>query len=226
MALFNGKACFSPRVPPTVQREWVQNGGQIASVKHEDAHATHVFCDGSDDPWFCSLYKRSMAIFHWSWISAVVRAQFRLPISSYLIDADDLFHDDTLAYSHDSEGFQPEGDSQTGFGDPHAAAGWSPMERYSKNGEESFEVIRWPHRDVLPAPDGVAEGDVSFEGKTLVLDDPSSMIHSLPTSGMSVSEALEALKSVSVDGVVQFLPGTVHMGKEFRCSYAREFLRG
>ena len=30
----------------------VENGGMIASVRCEDAHATHVFCDGSDDPWF------------------------------------------------------------------------------------------------------------------------------------------------------------------------------
>ncbi|RPD71333.1 hypothetical protein L226DRAFT_468862 [Lentinus tigrinus ALCF2SS1-7] len=164
-------ACFSPRVPPTVQREWVQNGGQIASVKHEDAHATHVFCDGSDDPWFCRLVQHSTnsQIFHWSWISAVVRAQFRLPISSYLIDV-----------------------TTQKVSSRKATARRCPM-------------------SLMPSR---------------LRDDPSSMIHSLPTSGMSVSEALEALKSVSVDGVVQFLPGTVHMGKEFRCSYAREFLRG
>ena len=37
---------------------------------------------------------------------------------------------------------------------------------------------------------------------------------------MSINGALEALDDISVDGVVQFLPGTMHMGKEFRCSYA------
>ncbi|TFK85705.1 hypothetical protein K466DRAFT_525425 [Polyporus arcularius HHB13444] len=205
MPLFVGSACFSPRVPSVVRREWTENGGEVAKLHREDIHATHVFCDGSDDPWFRNLYSRSIAVFHWSWVSEVVRAQFRLPISSYLIE--DHPYDAVSAYMN--SGWQDlllvEDDSGTRLGSPDVASDWSGKEHDSERGE------------TIPKA-GHLLGDVSMEGDTLVLDD---VFNSGAAGAIAVSDALRALDNVSVGGVVQFIPGIIHMGKEFRCSYAR-----
>ncbi|KAI1787721.1 hypothetical protein LXA43DRAFT_1163284, partial [Ganoderma leucocontextum] len=84
--LFSGNACFSPRVPAAVQKEWVHYGGNVATLQSHKPCPTYIFCDGEEDPWFARLFQRSMAIFHWTWISAVVAARFRLPISTYVLD--------------------------------------------------------------------------------------------------------------------------------------------
>ena len=55
---------------------------------------------------------------------------------------------------------------------------------------------------------------------SLSRDSPPYRLLSASDGAMSINGALEALDDISVDGVVQFLPGTMHMGKEFRCSYA------
>ncbi|RDX41927.1 hypothetical protein OH76DRAFT_175646 [Lentinus brumalis] len=202
MSLFVGSACFSPRVPSAVRREWVANGGKVASTQREDVHATHIFCDGSDDPWFRNLYRRSIAVFHWSWVSEVVRAQFRLPIYSYLIE--DRPHTGVCAYMDD--GWQDpvfvEDDSGTRLGSPDVE---SESSHHSKRGGN---MLKAAHYLV----------DVSMEGETLVLDD---IFNSGAAGAIAVSDALRALDHVSIDGVVQFIPGTIHMGKEFRCSYAQ-----
>ncbi|KAH9857412.1 hypothetical protein C2E23DRAFT_272431 [Lenzites betulinus] len=86
MGLFIGQAWFSPRVPTAALKAWASNGGSIAHAQISGTQATYLFCDGNDDPWFCELYQRSMAIFHWLWIPTVVNAQFRVSISAYAID--------------------------------------------------------------------------------------------------------------------------------------------
>ncbi|KAI8974161.1 hypothetical protein BD414DRAFT_498326 [Trametes punicea] len=86
MSLFSGQAWFSPRVPVSIRKAWIINGGAIAGPRPDATQAMYVFCDGRDDPWFRKLYQRSIAVFHWLWISAVVNARFRVPISAYAID--------------------------------------------------------------------------------------------------------------------------------------------
>lgn len=41
------------------------------------------------------------------------------------------------------------------------------------------------------------------------------------TPVISVSDALTALREVSTEGAVQFLPGTIHRGKNFSCCFVR-----
>ncbi|KAI0628901.1 hypothetical protein C8Q77DRAFT_347340 [Trametes polyzona] len=86
MGLFSGRAWFSPRVPLDVKKAWTIHGGSVAGGHGDDMQKAYLFCDGVNDPWFQKLCKRSMVIFHWLWIPAVVDARFRLPIAAYAID--------------------------------------------------------------------------------------------------------------------------------------------
>ncbi|TBU29237.1 hypothetical protein BD311DRAFT_661636, partial [Dichomitus squalens] len=169
LELFSGNACFSPRVPIMAKKEWVHNGGKLAFPQSGATGATYVFCDGEDDPWFLKLYQRSIAVFHWAWISAVVAAQFRLPISAYVIDDLRL-----MVRSRQARTGRPLKTSEVieRFQDEYEHKGAPPMRRLAATG------------------------------------------------AIPVSEALDALRHVSTAKAVQFVPGTVHRGKEFQCWYA------
>ncbi|KAM5531288.1 hypothetical protein V8D89_015043, partial [Ganoderma adspersum] len=242
MDLFSGNACFSPRVPPAVQKEWVQYGGNVANLQADKTCATYVFCDGEDDPWFGRLFQRSMAIFHWGWISAVVAAQFRLRISAYVLDGHSSA---SMRPAHTTEdGDLDEDADRTLLSTPPRDSAHAHI--LSPSAISKSESINLPVRDCpeidlravsrsRQASTRPRRGPISFQGqlheadeiheeRTLVLrhedhvEDAFRLLAS-PSGVISVSDALEALQHVSTENTAQFTPGTTHLGKEFRCWY-------
>ncbi|KAI0806644.1 hypothetical protein C8Q74DRAFT_4461 [Fomes fomentarius] len=229
MDLFAGNACFSPQVPPSVQRQWVAHGGDVARLEPDSTDAIYVFCDGHGDPWFYRFYQRSMAIFHWSWIPAVIQVGFRLPISPYIIE-------------------EPSEDDVHSI-DPRIEEGSNPGSSNSRNDAYGSDADCLRNRVIeldLRAIDNARRVTKShtrlfsvqpldLEDATLVWDREASGSEGLDTSQdlsslsgfsgtpvISVSDALKALREVSTEGAVQFLPGTSHGDRTFSCCFVRE----
>ncbi|KAI0355247.1 hypothetical protein OH77DRAFT_1425317 [Trametes cingulata] len=271
MSLFTGRAWFSPGVPVSVRKAWATHGGSVAGVHAEDeAQATYLFCDGNDDPWFAKLYQRSVAVFHWLWISAVVNARFRVPISAYAIDAttDPGEADFSVpAYmriqspktptSHMHMHKHPKQLHQV-LGAMHTRSvrirlSVSP-ERVDDDLSEPGSPIPKTRREKQSTPfvdlrslQMTRKASHRRRSKTVRLlassnteqreqqtlpsrtqeDAPTfSALVSAAASGLSVkpisvSAALDALAAVSTEHATQFVPGTLHLGKEFRCFYVQ-----
>ncbi|KAI0737404.1 hypothetical protein C8Q80DRAFT_321036 [Daedaleopsis nitida] len=255
MDLFSGYACFSPDIPDVVKDSWVKYGGSIASLPSENSSAHYIFCDGTDDPWLNRFYERSMAVFHWSWITAAVQAQFRIPISSYILG-------EFLARAASSVGNLSWTEPRTGS--LHSCAQHKVRQSCSEDSDlalvedclkigrkydalegDTYDqgITRW--MDGVPEPDSpnmkpteptvdprlvlhdveditlVWEGDHSGDIKALL--GSTAFVSDVSRSGVaavSVSDALRCLRDVSTDGAVQFIPGTIHLGKEFQCWFA------
>ncbi|PIL33303.1 hypothetical protein GSI_04753 [Ganoderma sinense ZZ0214-1] len=247
MDLFSGNACFSPRVPAEVQKEWVQNGGSVANIHADKTCATYIFCDGEDDPWFSRLFQRSMAIFHWSWISAVVAAQFRLPISAYVLDGYSSAPPKPIRISEDEGDPHEDADRtllSTPLRDLHAHTTLSPS---AKSKSESVDIFarNCPEIDLRVvsrtrlgrgltlsrrqlAPLRSQDESDELHERTLVhrtshedVDNVKDAFSALASSSgvISVSDALEALQHISTEKAAQFTPGTTYLDKEFRCWY-------
>ncbi|TBU44945.1 hypothetical protein BD309DRAFT_957278 [Dichomitus squalens] len=230
LELFSGNACFSPRVPIMAKKEWVHNGGKIAFPQSGATGATYVFCDGEDDPWFLKLYQRSIAVFHWAWISAVVAARFRLPISAYVIDG---YSTEPVRPAYSQSGDPEEDLDRTLLSTPplnaHIVSPSAKSEPY-----ESKSVTP-PCGDVCPVVDLrlMVRSRQARTGRPLKTSEvierfqdeyehkgAPPMRRLAATGAIPVSEALDALRHVSTAKAVQFVPGTVHRGKEFQCWYA------
>ncbi|KAJ7281469.1 hypothetical protein C8J57DRAFT_1500169 [Mycena rebaudengoi] len=108
--LFDGTACFSPSVHPSLRSAWVKHGGLLTHTKTDFLRANFFFCAGPDDPWLkeCvqpNLQIQSLAWFnylhrwlgcspclsvrHAQWIAKSVAERFLVPVSKYLLG--DLF---------------------------------------------------------------------------------------------------------------------------------------
>ncbi|OSC96849.1 hypothetical protein PYCCODRAFT_1217796 [Trametes coccinea BRFM310] len=258
MALFDGQAWFSPRVPARVRYIWTSNGGSCAGPQLSAMRATYVFCDGIDDPWFHKLYERSFAVFHWLWISAVADAQFRVPISKYTIDGFEELS--PPAYSQ----FSPHRTDLEGQEySQNTPKGWTCESKLSsKPLPDTRRCVTRPlseeeSKDV-PSPSPVAQRSrvrstpfvdlrrrsskstrsrairiqpleyaaMSSKSQSRQVGPPGALkarssdaFHDTVHQAIPVSVALESLSSISVDSVTQFVPGSVHLGKEFRCFY-------
>ncbi|KAH9885118.1 hypothetical protein C8Q73DRAFT_718392 [Cubamyces lactineus] len=266
MALFAGQAWFSPRVPISVKETWTMNGGAFGGLHPDAARPGYLFCDGDDDPWFQKLHQRSVAVFHWRWIIAVVNARFRLPISKYIIDSRDIATTDSedsmlpayaanLSQGNDVD--EPVGtpmsekrlvtfpprrrvlrivkltpvDISERMRDPPSPspprgkrAPFIDLKLVKSQGggrkKKRARIIRAVSRD--EQTEMVSEPSVNYEEHgTLELSGNSSVttLSGPAPQVISISAAMEILEPVATDQVMQFLPGTIYLGKEFRCFY-------
>lgn len=58
----------------------------MVQLKGDQRTARYCFCSGKQDPWLPKLLKRSVAVFHSSWIPETAAAQFQLPLGRYVLD--------------------------------------------------------------------------------------------------------------------------------------------
>ncbi|KAI0823777.1 hypothetical protein BC628DRAFT_1381663 [Trametes gibbosa] len=276
MRLFTGQAWFSPRVPTAAVKAWISHGGSVAHTKVSGTQPTYLFCDGNDDPWFRELFQRSMAIFHWLWIPAVVNAQFRVSISAYAIDentsadhnqraapaymqnisrhvdpestpcvrrtlvnadhnphaspADTIGNDLHITLSapamtntpkdmkHPTPGSSRRKPKSIPFVDLRIVCE-SQRSSYSKRSKARSNRIKLYAIPELPSKVDPPRQDSDlprrFNAAVSTATSESSSRHIL------VSAALESLSYVAIDSATQFIPGTVHQGKEFRCFFMR-----
>ncbi|KAI0365138.1 hypothetical protein BV20DRAFT_777715 [Pilatotrama ljubarskyi] len=270
MSLFTGRAWFSPRVPMSVRKAWVTHGGSVAGVSSEDYnHAIYLFCDGNDDPWFSKLYQRSIAVFHWLWISAVVNARFRVPISMYAIEvsADSgetdtsapaymrCLHPESLAERTTKRRSPPQHDTVTSRARPLRARLYAPRiqsedevsdpdtpvpKARTKKPSAPFMDLRSlqtarmvSHTKCLKSVRLLAPYNPERRKRQALSsgnekDAPtfSALVSQAATSGLSVkaisvSAALESLSGISMERATQFVPGAIHLGKEFTCFYVQ-----
>ncbi|KAI9066892.1 hypothetical protein FKP32DRAFT_1644946 [Trametes sanguinea] len=257
MVLFDGQAWFSPRVPAKIKQMWSLNGGSCAGPQSRATRATYVFCDGTDDPWFHKLVNRSFAVFHWVWISAVVDAHFRVPISKYAIDGSEkpcppaytqLPPSTANLQGPDiSQKMPQEWTCESEVSTSRLSGKSSPLTRPLP--EEDSKDVPLPNpaarrkRRVRSTPyvDLRRRSSKSTRSEVIRIEPLDKAVMSktsrsrcisvgpLGASGarssnirqvIPVSVALESLGSISVDNIKQFVPGSVHLGKEFRCFYA------
>ncbi|KAI0761520.1 hypothetical protein BD413DRAFT_243498 [Trametes elegans] len=271
MALFAGQAWFSPQVPLAARKAWVANGGTVSSGRTDGTRTTYVFCNGSKDPWFPKLYQRSMAVFHWLWISAVVTARFRVPISTYVIDdaRRNIGEKSAPAYTRPSPYVTdtkpvPERDearprkARSAICAPDRSSMGGIAMSSSENGcddecrstcsagsigkskampfvnlrrtHTSNKVAKITRLQVVRIASSKTERVRAVRALTPKQYDGAQPLNSFltcaagsvsPTRAISVSAALEALSSVSIEKATQFVPGAVHLGKEFRCFYSQ-----
>ncbi|KAI0648576.1 hypothetical protein C8Q79DRAFT_581708 [Trametes meyenii] len=267
MFLFAGEAWFSPCVPVNVKKDWSTHGGRLWKDACHVGTTVYLFCDGYDDPWFQKLHRRSLAVFHWTWIPAVIDAQLRLPIAPYAINGrvpsrlDEPpapeYSSMILQVTHLSRKNSPE-DTRGDIirHDPHKPiprAIRPPSVRLSPRGHSVqslspsrlegsvpfVDLQRRAAREVSPlhrpapiritrhnleprkALTSVASSGTQDEGRTTFRRLLSAAASGQAVHAISVTTALESLRSVPTGQATMFVPGTVHLGREFRCFYVQ-----
>ncbi|KAI0328041.1 hypothetical protein GY45DRAFT_1326842 [Cubamyces sp. BRFM 1775] len=266
-SLFSGQAWFSPRVPTFVKETWTTNGGALGGLHPDASRPGYLFCDGNDDPWFQKLYQRSVAVFHWQWISAVVEARFRVSISRYIIDArasatpnseDSMlpaYATNPIQVNHigDHNGTPMSGkclttspprrrvlrivkltpvDINERMRDPPSPspqrgkrAPFIDLSRM-KVGGKGRKTKRPKRIDDVPRDEQARTADedlANSEARNALSEyaENSSVaaLSGLAPQVISISAAMEMLDPVETDQAVQFIPGVIYLGQEFRCFY-------